>query len=141
MTLDLAGREYHLCCSMPIAKRMPSRFRGETFWLRAAQFKATISGTGDSWEEDAALRELGRGLVLRLHSAKRTDQETDDYPTFDLPGAFKGGQTFEFKWRAPAQGPWRLCLLYSKDTATPLLPEGTERFEDEYEVIGPELRP
>jgi hypothetical protein len=85
------------------------------------------------WNERVQVRTEG------AQSADEWKTVHSDYPTFDLPGAFKAGQTFEFKWRAPAQGPWRVCLLYSKDTATPLLPEGTERFEDNYEVIGPEL--
>ena len=63
-----------------------------------------------------------------------------DYPSFGLPGAVKGGESFELKWRAPERSPWRLCLIYSRDTATSVLPAGTTRFEDNYEVIGPVLK-
>jgi hypothetical protein len=83
-----------------------------------------------------------RVQVRAQEEAKSADEWTtvhSDYPTFDLPGALKGGQSLEFRWCATEHRPWRLCLLYSKDTATALSPDGTERFEDNYEVIGPVL--
>jgi hypothetical protein len=124
-----------------------------TLWFRIGNYRVWISpGSSFSWGSDPSLRHLAWALIRQLGTATHRNAKANrishslqtsehswtaihretvhrDYPSFGLPGVMKGGETFEFKWRAPERSPWRLCLIYSKNTATSVLPAGTARFE------------